>query len=435
MSTLVSQPVATPSWKEEVNRRLEAHKSRKGIAVVDPQAPRTAQAAVSSRAAQAAARVAARYAQAPSFSEMQAAEARAALRAAEAATRKALEAQVVAQAALASLTETDEEEESSIEVEAQPEGVTISPLAQKSISLAEPDHAELPQEAAPVVASAPPAGPLQVRWEPDMPVRPAAPPLAAHTSAVDELFRSPGPDSPIEPVEPAQAIPANLIQFPRELVATRRMRPRLSGALPGGSADASGQLSIFEVDPGMISTEPAPAAEEAPATSWSGPDWSRIELDSASAEELEPAPDEETAAKPAVLELAPFGLRLLATAVDLALVVGIASAAAAALVGRLQPLPPVRTAEAVALGLVALTAVLYQVAFLLAMHTTPGMFYAGVALCTFDDEHPTRTQLRDRLLAMLVSVLPVGLGLAWSAFDENHLSWHDRLSRTYLRKC
>jgi hypothetical protein len=38
------------------------------------------------------------------------------------------------------------------------------------------------------------------------------------------------------------------------------------------------------------------------------------------------------------------------------------------------------------------------------------------------------------LSALILSVLPAGLGLAWSIFDEEHLSWHDRLSRTYLRK-
>jgi hypothetical protein len=32
-------------------------------------------------------------------------------------------------------------------------------------------------------------------------------------------------------------------------------------------------------------------------------------------------------------------------------------------------------------------------------------------------------------------VLPLGLGLAWGLFDEEHLNWHDRLSRTYQRKC
>ena len=34
-------------------------------------------------------------------------------------------------------------------------------------------------------------------------------------------------EGPIESVEPAQPIHANLIQFPREMVATRRMRPRI----------------------------------------------------------------------------------------------------------------------------------------------------------------------------------------------------------------
>jgi uncharacterized RDD family membrane protein YckC len=29
--------------------------------------------------------------------------------------------------------------------------------------------------------------------------------------------------------------------------------------------------------------------------------------------------------------------------------------------------------------------------------------------------------------------LPVGVGMLWSIFDEDRLSWHDRLSGTYLR--
>jgi hypothetical protein len=33
-----------------------------------------------------------------------------------------------------------------------------------------------------------------------------------------------------------------------------------------------------------------------------------------------------------------------------------------------------------------------------------------------------------------LSVLPLGLGLAWSVFDEDRLTWHDRLSGTYLRE-
>ncbi len=100
MSTLASSPTPLPSWKQEVNRRLAEHKNRKGIAVVEQDDPDDGHVSANSRAAAAAARVAARYAKAPSFSEMQAAEARGALRAAEAATRAALEAQAAAQAAL-----------------------------------------------------------------------------------------------------------------------------------------------------------------------------------------------------------------------------------------------------------------------------------------------------------------------------------------------
>jgi len=61
--------------------------------------------------------------------------------------------------------------------------------------------------------------------------------------------------------------------------------------------------------------------------------------------------------------------------------------------------------------------------------------FPGISLCTFDDEHPTRMQLRDRLGALMISLLPMGLGFAWAIFDEDHLSWHDRISRTYQRKC
>jgi hypothetical protein len=63
------------------------------------------------------------------------------------------------------------------------------------------------------------------------------------------------------------------------------------------------------------------------------------------------------------------------------------------------------------------------------------MLYAGISLCTFDEQIPTSAQLRGRLGALLLSLLPVGLGVAWAIFDEEHLSWHDRLSRTYQREC
>lgn len=415
----MSQPAPKPSWKEEVNRRLEEHKSRRGISVVDEPAKQQAQASVSDRAAQAAARVAARYAKAPSFSEMQAAEARAALRAAEVATRKALEAQVVAQAALASLTV---EEEPAAELDealiVASEAPAYAPLlpAEESIAL------EL--EA------------VEVRWDPEMPSPQTSAADYAKLVAEADLWNADAADeTPVEMIDAAQPIPGNLIQFPRELVATRRMRPRLSEASQSATGDLFGQLSIFEVDPGMISTEPEPAVEvesAASAPSWSNVEWTPLELDALSQEDVLPAAEE--APRAHEVELAPLSLRLLSTTVDLAIVTALASAAAAYALRHMHALPQVRTAEALGVGLLVLVGLVYQTVCLLTLRATPGMLYAGIGICTFDDEEPTHAQLRDRMTAMLVSLLPMGLGLAWSAFDENHLCWHDRLSRTYPRK-
>lgn len=443
LSTLVSQPAPTPSWKEEVNRRLEAHKNRRGMSVVDHAAAGDTPGAVSGRAAQAAARVAARYAKAPSYSEMQAAEARAALRKAEAATRVALEAQAEAQAMLAGLEAVesqleiaqdayqDTHQDTHQEIYVEEQHVAEPVAAEAAMQHAEPAAAE-PAAGVPKPAPAVPISPaaVEVRWEPDMPVRRAA----------EDWWNMPGPvvapiaDAPIETVEPAQPIHANLIQFPRELVATRRMRPRLSGPAAPASGELFGQLSIFEVDPETISTQPeASIAEAAPAPSWTGPEWSSIELEAPAEEEWKY--DEQPPAYFSGVELAPFQLRLMATAVDIALILGLVCAAVYGISGHLAHPPVLRVAEVMGVVAVVIAGLLYQAFFLMVMHATPGMMYAGIGLCTFDDEQPSRAQMRDRLIAMLVSLLPVGLGLAWSAFDEEHLSWHDRLSRTYLRKC
>ena len=96
---------------------------------------------------------------------------------------------------------------------------------------------------------------------------------------------SPGPPMPL---------PANLIEFPRQLVASRKARPRYAeGPLRDESTTppADCQLRIFEVDPAQISTRPAadadaasgPAGEAAPA-----PQWTSIWLDA-------PAPAERIA--------------------------------------------------------------------------------------------------------------------------------------------
>ena len=61
------------------------------------------------------------------------------------------------------------------------------------------------------------------------------------------------------------------------------------------------------------------------------------------------------------------------------------------------------------------------------------MRYAKIALCTFEDENPTRKAMCRRVWFLFLSVAPLGLGCAWALFDPDRLSWHDRLSRIYQR--
>jgi len=76
---------------------------------------------------------------------------------------------------------------------------------------------------------------------------------------------------------------------------------------------------------------------------------------------------------------------------------------------------------------------LYHSLFFSFSESTPGMRCARIGLCTFDDENPTRRAMRRRILAVLVSACPLGLGLLWATLDEDRLAWHDRLTRTYQR--
>ena len=82
-----------------------------------------------------------------------------------------------------------------------------------------------------------------------------------------------------QPGELVQPIYANLIEFPREMIATRRARPRRAEG-PLAEAESAPQLSIFEVDPAAISIEPAPATmDSAVAPTWMRPEWSAMTLE------------------------------------------------------------------------------------------------------------------------------------------------------------
>jgi uncharacterized RDD family membrane protein YckC len=295
-----------------------------------------------------------------------------------------------------------------------------------------------------------------------------------------------------EPAGPPVPLPANVIEFPRQLVAPRRARPRYAEgplredvpAAPGG-----GQLRIFEVDAAQISTTPEPAGTPTPQ-------WTSIWLDSPAGALLAGAADAQGAAAQtsgknaaglagslavdlgARPQTAAISRRLMAAAIDGSLI--LAGCAAFAVIftavwsqslgqtwayaathpasgpadaplhlGVVQhlartlsqivramasPAGPTPAAAVVGIaGAAAFLYLLYQTLFFTLAEATPGMRCARIALCTFADENPTRRAMRRRILVVLLSACPLGLGLLWVALDEDGLAWHDRISRMYPR--
>lgn len=434
----------SPSWKEEVNQRIAAHKNRKQAPAAEQCKAVPEQRAASKRAAAAAARVAERFAKAPSYGDLLENEARAAVRAAEAASRAARQAQAVAQSVLAELQAVkaaqpgwqfheDEEQTGDCFASTAVETVHQPMVDEQEIDAASWDgHAQTVQS-------------YEIRWEPDAPMLRAEQEISDLRHETPE-WREAAPDAEeaaIEIVEAAQPIHANLIQFPREIVATRKVRPRRAEG-PFAQSDIGTQLSIFEVDPQAISTDPvATDSINAGATpTWMSPEWSGMELDEQPApESFDEAPvellDDEAADLPVAHEIsqAPFSLRLLAAVVDGSLMLGAFLVVTLESVSRVSSLPAMRQAEFGAAAGLAIASALYLLLFYALGNQTPGMRYAGIALCTFEGEMPTRSERFKRFASLLLSVLPVGVGVLWSIFDDDHLSWHDRLSKTYLRMC
>jgi uncharacterized RDD family membrane protein YckC len=64
--------------------------------------------------------------------------------------------------------------------------------------------------------------------------------------------------------------------------------------------------------------------------------------------------------------------------------------------------------------------------------TTPGMMLRGLRVVDFSGEQPTPKQLLLRAAGYLLSAGTFFLGFLWAQWDEDELTWHDRISRTYL---
>jgi len=64
--------------------------------------------------------------------------------------------------------------------------------------------------------------------------------------------------------------------------------------------------------------------------------------------------------------------------------------------------------------------------------TTPGMMFRGLHVASFSGEPPAPRQMLWRSVGYMLSAGTFFMGFLWAMWDEDGLTWHDRLSQTYL---
>jgi uncharacterized RDD family membrane protein YckC len=448
-----------PAWKVELNAKLAAHRQRRPTSALPESESHTQQqrpgdssaraSDSSARAASVAARVAERYAKAPSYSEFLAASAAAAAAAAKTAAFATRQAQDAAE--------------------------QFAQLSRDHAAAADASWqaAEAPSPSAATIEDPRPA---TVEHPQPLPARGLIPPRPS--ASAPSLFANTGGivDAIAEATVPAAvSLPAKLIEFPRELVAPRKSRPRIAeGPLveaplfeQAEQANHTAQanppaLRIFEVEGAAMagdqerSTPQNSAEREASrAADRSGspddprhvapqhqaaPEWQSIRLGEHPVNPLpntgtdheKPADQGSPHAQP-VLYAAPIPDRAMAALVDTA-VVGLAFVLFVLVFAACTTHPPLDRAALVCGGVVLGGLFLfYQWLFMSFGGGTLGMRYAQIAVCTFDEENPTRHTMRRRVGASVLCLLPLGLGFLWALFDEDSLGWHDRMTRSYQR--
>jgi len=82
-------------------------------------------------------------------------------------------------------------------------------------------------------------------------------------------------------------------------------------------------------------------------------------------------------------------------------------------------------------GVIAAVVFLYRMLWCLGGGDSPGMRFAGLRLVDFDGRRPEREQRTIRLAASMLSIVSAGLGLVWALVDEESLTWHDHISKTF----
>jgi len=265
--------------------------------------------------------------------------------------------------------------------------------------------------------------------------------------------------APAKEAEPASASAGKLIRFPgpaatsgpaatpgsaeTENVAVQEfvLPPALRAAPASAPLSASTSVSVTASMPVPAADPIRPPIVPPPVAIW-GPPAQRL---AASLPEPPPPPLQQAIAFPRMAQLdqlamldfpvASVKLRAMAALLDgLIIAVGYAFLFSTYYLagGRLPLDASLRALLAPLAGAMAILPILYLYLFLTYSKSTPGMEWAGLRLVNFDGRPATRRQRRLRVWASVVSMASILLGYLWATVDDEHLTWHDRMSETCL---
>lgn len=129
--------------------------------------------------------------------------------------------------------------------------------------------------------------------------------------------------------------------------------------------------------------------------------------------------------------VAPAAIRLFAAALDVSMILfGFALFLLTAYAAGFEFVWDTSTIPVYALA-PACIGVLYKLLWIVAGGDTPGTRWTGLRLVNFDGHAPTRQQRLWRFLGGLFGVASAMLGILWALVDEEKLTWHDQISRTF----
>jgi uncharacterized RDD family membrane protein YckC len=79
-----------------------------------------------------------------------------------------------------------------------------------------------------------------------------------------------------------------------------------------------------------------------------------------------------------------------------------------------------------------LIAMIYKLMFCAFGQVTLGLQGARLEVVSYDGQPPTRSQCFVRMFSGWLSLASAGMGVLWALADQDHLSWHDHVSQTFL---